>query len=200
MVENILTIYELSDDIDKIDGMSWYQRAQRYAAGLARDYQLSLSTVAGMISALSPATSWSRNQSNVETLLEDNTATFSGYPSSRLKALDILKGANPAKVLPQDKKTGYFWRNIVNPTHETDVTLDSWAVKIAVDMPDLSLSSYSKFVNTAPKYNVMANAYRIAADKIGILPLELQAVVWVAYRRLFATGIHNQDLAHRQNG
>ena len=186
-VDNILKMYHLAskDDID--NGRSWYERASRFCQTLADNYSRTLADVAGIMSCLSPATSFEQNVIDTVNVIAGNDhETVSTYGPQYAKALDIRDwGIRPDDVVGQNK-TAAFWLNIVNPTTNGRVTVDRHSARVAVDVNMTADESYF-YINTPAKYQVLENAYKLAAGKIGVLPHVLQAITWLTYRRLFVT-------------
>lgn len=183
---NILELYEYATE-DEIDaGLSWYQRANRFAAALATTYRVTLDTAAGVIAALSPGCSWEKNMIDATRLLENgDRATVSTYGKMKRKALRILyNGDKSSSDYLGDAKIQCFYQNIVAPDRPGRVTVDRHAVRAAVDY-GMTYDEAIYYCNTPAKYDVIESAYKMAADELGILPQELQAIVWLVYRRLF---------------
>ena len=80
------------------------------------------------------------------------------------------------------RKVRSFYRNILGI--DSAVTVDRHAVAIVYGRP---LSDREiKLLERAGAYTVIASAYRAAARRLGIAPSTLQAVTWLAWRRLKA--------------
>lgn len=186
-VSNIVKMYDLASDDDLEIGRSWYQQASRFCQTLADNYDRSLAAVAGIMSALSPSTSYEQNIiDTVNVIAGQDHETVSTYGKQHVKALEIRdEGIDPALVMGQNK-TAAFWLNIVNPTTNGRVTVDRHSARVAVDVNMTADESYF-YINTPAKYQVLENAYKLAAGKIGVLPHVLQAITWLTYRRLFVT-------------
>jgi hypothetical protein len=61
--------------------------------------------------------------------------------------------------------------------------LDRHAVRIAC--PDAKTAKDAqRILGWAGAYDLIADAYRIAADREGIAPHQMQAITWIAYRDL----------------
>jgi hypothetical protein len=78
-----------------------------------------------------------------------------------------------ALVLPIDPKTApktwAFWQNLWHPHDPTPVTLDVWMFR-AHGLP------VSARLGT---YEALAEAYRSVAAEVGLIPNQLQAIVWL---------------------
>lgn len=184
-VDNIVKMYHLASDDDQEIGRSWYQQASRFCETLAENYDRSLAAVAGIMSALSPSTSYEQNIiDTVNVIAENDHETVSTYGKQHAKALEIRdEGIDPALVMGQNK-TAAFWLNIVNPTTSGRVTVDRHSARVAVDWT-MNADEVYFYNNTTAKYSVLEHAYQLAAEHLDILPHVLQAITWTAYRRLF---------------
>lgn len=164
--ENILTVYRRATPSDLMEGMTWYQNAHLIAREAGN-----VAVGAGILSALSPRMPWSRN---VTLARQGFVSPLDGGALKRsiASANAILAGANPLDILG-GLKTRAFFDNILNPLTSGEVTVDTHAIKIA----GLDRDSAGKGL-----YRDIANAYRDAANAVGIMPLEMQAVTWTVYR------------------
>lgn len=182
-VRNILSVWESATPEQAADGRSWYRNAHRIAVDLADG---DVVKGAGLLAALSPQTSW---WLNVELACD----TFeNGFPSGHFrdaceKARKILAGADPATVLPMQRKTGHFYRCILDPSDADAVCVDRHAhdlmVGTAYGNQDRGLSAHGR-------YALVAHCYREAAQRLGELPSTVQAVTWVVWRdRLDRPGV-----------
>lgn len=171
-VQNIITRYAQANTEQKIAGERWYTTANQLA------YMISNGNIvqgAGVLAALSANKSWTEN-------VKIATDAFrSGKPSKHVKdaltkATRILHGEDPETVLPMHSKTGNFYLCILDPQHPTAVCVDRHAHDVAVGEvygnDDRGLSSKGR-------YNLIADAYREAARRLGTNPATVQAVTWV---------------------
>lgn len=190
---NIIKIYDEATFDEYHQGMLWYHQAEREAAKIADQHRLPMHVVAGVIAALSPNLKWSRNVSDAETVV---SAFMSGlvypvspedvvvcaYPQNVRKAWAILEQmpdiAGVKRILNGPKITAFF-SNIIG---EDACTVDGHARNIyygkRIALKDKRLSIGKK------EYQKIERAYRKAARKIGIRASELQAITWVAWRRI----------------
>lgn len=169
----------------------WYLDANAFAQELSLKYRISLDKCAGIIASLSPAISWEQNKIDAEMLaqlydlnLHNEALThhrFSTYSRNVLKAIEILnQDKQPIVHFSNPKcgfKTRYFYLNILEPKKVTGVTIDRHAVAIA------SGSNKSYKAGLTPKqYRDYADQYIQIAKEFNMMPHELQAVTWVAYK------------------
>jgi hypothetical protein len=191
-VNNIKAIYLLATTQEKIDGANWYKSAHKIALNLADNYGLTLQTAAGVIAALSPRNKWTRNVIDAENLIE----TFVRDPESAVnikvctfnknkeKALKILRNNqdfftdNTREILSGPKLNEFF--NCILGVQD-DVCIDGHAYCIfngsrtsLKDVPSIGVKLRKE----------IKSDFRKAAAKFNISAAEMQAITWVAWRRI----------------
>lgn len=181
LAQNILATYAWANDAHKREGSVWYQSAHTFARGLSERYGITLEQAAGVIAALSPQLSWSRNMTCADEIIRTGD-TRGVLGLSKRNARAILAGAHPLDVL-NGPKTRAFFDNILRPTASHAVTVDVHATDVALGSRGASRGLH---LDRGGRYDAIADAYRSAADSLGILPLVLQAVCWVAWRESYA--------------
>lgn len=174
-VQNVIAVFESATPDQLSAGRNWYQTAHQIADMIADG---DTPVGAGLLAALSPQTSW---EYNIELAAD---AYDSGRPTGHVgdalsKATRILAGIAPEDVLPMDRKTGHFYRCIVDPTDSKAVCVDRHAHDIAVGS---RYGSRGRGLDARGRYNLIADVYREAARRLGELPQVVQAVTWVAWR------------------
>lgn len=114
------------------------------------------------------------------------------------KALSILDNGSLDNIQDQlgaNHKVRNFYNNIIDPTSKMgDTTIDTHAVGVAHFSPfglkdqevvdNFKSPAYSA-EGLKGTYPVYAEAYRQAAEKLGMLPRELQSITWEGIRSLF---------------
>lgn len=174
MIANILRVYDSATPEQRVRGEQWYPVAHGLAAMIADG---DVRVGAGLLAAMSPQTSW---YLNIELAAD---AYETGSPSRHLrdacdKAAKILAGIDPEDVLPMHRKTGHFYRCIVDPSDDWTVCVDRHAHDIAVGQ---RYGQDNRGLSATGRYNKIADAYRHAAREIGIIPQQLQAITWVVW-------------------
>jgi hypothetical protein len=152
------------------EGRQWYPRARAIAEDLGERYGRAPEVVAGVIAALSPRQRWSENVRRAERALAGHGA--GGLGDSERKVAAILGGAAPAEVVC-GPKTSAFRALIVDPSHPSEVCVDTWALRAA---------GWPVDTVTPRQYETVAEAYRIAARHFGELPSAVQATAWILAR------------------
>lgn len=183
----ILEWFDLASEDEISLGSSWYHHAHQYALALADKHDTDLAVAAGVISALSPGTSWERNLVDASNLFEQgNGATVSSYGRNKIKALALIDGTlTPDRAFTeQGYKTLQFWRNILSPDVAGPVTIDRHCTRAALGS-EMKADQALQWSRHPRKYERIQSAYQAAADRVGLLPHQLQAIVWLVFRRLF---------------
>ena len=156
-------------------GLNWYREGNIWCKRVADKHSLSLVTVCGVVSALSPATNWLQNQRDALGIIERKKGYKCGtYGMNVAKARAILKDGMPRFSLKTGPKTYNFFYNLLEPDNSAYIAIDRHAFTIATGEPYVGM--------TAKRYRDISEHYRKAAVKLGLLPNELQAVLWVDYR------------------
>lgn len=178
-VSNVLAVWQSATQEQEQQGRDWYPSAHRLAEMMCDgDARMG----AGLLAALSPQTSW---WLNVE-LASDAYET--GHPSRHVgdalgKASKILCGVDPVEVLPMERKTGMFFRCIVNPSDPDAVCIDRHAHDVAVGEP---FGDRPRGLTAHGRYRLLADVYRAAARSVGELPMVVQATTWVVWRDMIS--------------
>ena len=185
MLDNLLSISASASSETVASGLGWYRLARREARSIGRDYDLTLSASAGIISALSPRTAWLDNLKRARRLAESGESVGIGLHSSR--ALEIRGGARPLSIL-RGRKTRAFYRNIRGDL-ESEITLDVWMTRALLG--DLTLGDRElKSLERVGAYDFLSSIVRSASieysrrARVVIRPAEYQALVWIRARDL----------------
>ncbi len=175
---NIMRVFELSQV-----GFEWYQLAHHLAVELSLDSQYTIAQTSGIIASLSPQKSWSENKKLARAFILHGVRK--GHVGAMInKAVRISETTDRfeiASILNGQKIVSFYW-NILNPMETNHVTIDRHAIGIALNgsnrkpLPSLQI--------TAKQYKFIAECYKYTAEKLDVIPAELQAVTWVTYREL----------------
>jgi len=172
---NILAAYRRASTDDIEYGMNWYASACALAQSLTPD---SPKVGAGIIAALSPMTSWPENIKKAKMMIE--TGNTYGLTSNVSKAAQIRAGKNPLDVL-RGPKVRAFYLNIIGENSAETVTIDRHAIDIAHGrvMSDDERAPWSRIKGNRE----LVTAYLNVAETLDITGAQLQAIVWVYWRR-----------------
>lgn len=174
-VANIITVFQSASEEQEQAGRSWYPTAHRIADMMADG---DVETGAGLLAALSPQTPWDENV-RLACDAYDTGRPAGHFGDALSKATRILAGIKPESVLPMQRKTGHFYRCIVDPADKDAVCVDRHAHDVAVGMV---YGSENRGLDAAGRYSLIADAYREAARQLGEIPQVVQAVTWVVWR------------------
>jgi hypothetical protein len=121
-----------------------------------------------------------------------------GTTPSIEKAINILRDGsreNISRNLGAEHKVRSFYNNIIDPNGKHgDVTIDTHAVAAGTISPHSGHSTEvehnfggpgSSVSGSSGTYPLYAEAYRRAADRLGLLPRQLQSIVWEQIRDLY---------------
>ena len=193
----ILGTYHLSTESERAAGRNWYPSAHRKAIDISGPFRCGVITSAGVIAALSPNNKWERNLIDAQRML-DTFKTDGAYAASQIKvstfdpnkakALAILKLQSPtvddvATVL-NGRKVSAFYRCILGDSQSVCVDGHAYSIWIGHRI------TTTKTPKISPKLYAQITAdYREAARIVSttsqpIAPAELQAITWLAHKRL----------------
>lgn len=182
--QNLRALLALSTPQEVTDGLRWYEVAHGIALH-AGDAERG----AGMLSALSPSLPWGRNVQAFYDVLAGR-ATKAQTGANLAKARRIMAGEPPLDVLG-GPKTRSFYRNILDPSEGLSVTIDRHAYS-ALAGSSLSNSELGRL--TVKPYQIAAGHYRELAAEQGLIPCQLQAILWLTHRRVKATPKERKEL------
>lgn len=190
-VQNIINVFQSAAESQETHGRWWYVTAHDTASMMADG---DVRTGAGLLAALSPQTSW---WLNIRLACD---AYESGDPRGHVgdalsKAARILAGTDPADVLPMARKTGMFYRLILDPYDPEAVCVDRHAHDVAVGEV---YGSRDRGLSAEGRYALIAHCYREAAMRLGELPSVVQAVCWVVWRDRLAGTSTRGDSFNRE--
>lgn len=173
----ILETLAAATDDEHLDGAAWYPAARDIAELVAQIGGWTVEAGAGIIAAFSPQCSWDENVARALAFARGDDA--SGLADGLGKAARIAAGAHPLEVLGGRKVRSFYWNIVGCSAH---VTVDRHAVAIVYGRP---LSDREiKILERCGAYAAIAAFYRATARSVGLEPSTLQAVTWLAWRRL----------------
>ncbi len=148
----IVAAYRAASPDQRARGRAWYTTAHELALMLADG---NAAKGAGVIAALSANKSWADNKRLAADAIAGNP--HGTFADALRKAAAIMAGADPAMVLPMDRKTGHFYRCIVNPADPDAVVIDRHAHDIAVGEV---YGNRNRGLSCPARYAVLAHCYR----------------------------------------
>lgn len=179
-VSNVLAVYAQADADSLREGLSWYLDAHNFANILDPDNPRK---AAGIIAALSPMNGWEPNKNAAAKVYAEGTAFGTHTVPNEVKADSILCGAEPLDVLKGDKVRAFF-RTIAEPFGLIQPVIDRHAFDIAVGR--VTDEKSRGILGRKGVYDLFASVYIDAAKVAGISSSQMQAVTWVAWRKIKA--------------
>ncbi len=200
MFDAIVDTFASADESTVAAGLSWYSHTAaqaveyvRTAALAASGQSLTFPQAAGIIAALSPATGWGDNTAGAIEFAVTG-AMLAQVPLFNSRAAAIFDGAEPLSVLG-GRKVRSFYRNIADPTNPGPVTVDRHAISLTFGVK-LSERQLKPLAGNVGGYAYCAAAYRAAARYLNLVPNQVQAVTWLAWRQDNTYRGRNGDLPH----
>jgi hypothetical protein len=173
--DRIVRTYQRATDDDMTRGAAWYADGETIVHALSAESGYSPEHVAAVVSHLSPRTTWSRNVYGATMLVTTDTAPTC-IRANVERARRALASDTPLDTFG-GPKTRRFARNLLGD--RSVVTVDVWAARVAfgdsVDNPEAALSRVGV-------YDAVEHAYRLAAARLGVDPVTVQATTWIVAR------------------
>lgn len=189
LAANVRQAWDAADTESRLEGAQWYANAHALASELDPSDP---ARAAAVIAVLSPQQGWERNVTLAKSAYQDGCA--SGTVGTFCRRADaIMDGADPDKVLGGPKVRA-FWHLIADPSDDWHVCVDRHAVDIALG--EVRSQRSRKVLERAGAYERVAAAYRQVAAELGVLPSEVQAVTWCAWRRAKAGLARNERVGN----
>tara|TARA_R110000744_G_scaffold122155_1_gene227106 strand:+ start:1958 stop:2578 length:621 start_codon:yes stop_codon:yes gene_type:complete len=170
-------------------GIEWYEIANKEANKIAKKYNLEVYKVAQVISALSPRNKWEQNIKDANKLCEAYTVGLHPtdikvctFHSNKFKAFNIL--ASNVQITNNSLKTYNFVNNIAYLSSE-HVTVDIWHLRacfknnIKINSANIGKIAYKQIKDIT--INI--------ANKLGLKPYDLQAIIWISTQNYFNNNI-----------
>ena len=176
---HVLRWYRKANRHQRRHGLQWYKNAHKFCRVLGESTGYSTETVAGILAALSPQLAWGDNLLGCLSLVKTEVipANLNIYPANIDKAHRILAGESPLAVLGGHKVRA-FYCNVLKPIHSRQVTIDTHTARVAFNTLELP----PQWVFTPKGNRILQQGYRLAARRRRMLPLRLQAIVWLVMR------------------
>lgn len=170
-------------------GLNWYRNAHAQCVEAAQRLGVEPEHFIGAVAALSPGLRWELNVQQAEQLaravLANRPIPIVGTYGRRnaIKAVSCLKGADPLSLFSErtSPKVRAFYSCLVAPESATDVVIDRHAYAAAYGLVGERGGSPDQRI-TPKRYSTVAAAYRKLAESAKLLPHQIQAVVWCAWR------------------
>lgn len=186
--DNILAVYEQATRQEEIDGILWYASAKAACQELSEKYSVPLNVVVGVVAVLSPINKWDRNLKDAENMLKSvqdgvhpDKVKVCTFNSNKMKAWRMLVTHNVPAYL-KGQKVNSFYANIMGD--DSIITIDGH-IRNVCNNEIVGMASGKRV--TAKAYREITEAFKRVAASLNLMAYELQAIVWVAWRRLIAS-------------
>lgn len=193
LCDNLRNLYTSTKSSDVSLGCAWYPAAQRIIREWSDHYELPVTTVACVISALSPQCSWERNLIIANDILARRPPSIGGALHACIRKAEILRDEHDTsngtlaylstfyrmrRVFPCGPKVANFAENLAGNMHEY-VTVDTHGCQAALNNPLATVT-----LKWTP-YRIFADCYTAVACEVGYSPAEFQAIIWYTWKRLY---------------
>jgi hypothetical protein len=199
-VSNIVGTYLLSSSVEKSDGIEWYARAIVAAQTISNSTGVNVNKVAGVIAALSPNNRWDRNLIDAENVCKVYTngdesdvlqVKVCTYGKMLLKAVQILQCDKVSEIpgILNGRKIRAFYECIVGKSDAVVVDGHAYSIWIGErltmkQVPNIGIKLYASitadYIQATEEINAKFNT--------NLMPYQVQAITWVAWRRLHSVG------------
>jgi len=162
----LIKFFEENKEQFTYDSIWWYSEMSTTISNLGNDFMKDCA----MFSLMSINCSLERNIIKFEEYA--NTGKFKGLCPDKFDKLLIAETEIEMWNILGGRKIQNFFMNLYQPLNPNYVTIDRWSARLVGH--DKNLSS--------KQYNMLAQVYFNVAQELNILPNQLQAATWVAYR------------------
>ena len=195
---SILGTYQLATEPERLKGKYWYSQAHKAALDISGPFACGVITSAGVIAALSPHNKYERNLLDAQRLL-DTFKTLGAHAAAQIrvgtfdtnkaKALALLKMQSPTVgdvvTVLNGLKLIAFYRCILGDSQAVCVDGHAYSIWVGERIttsktPKISPRLYAQIT---ADYTKAAQLISTAHNTI-IQPSELQAITWLAHKRL----------------
>jgi hypothetical protein len=196
--DNILKVFARADRTDLDEGLAAYFRYRQTMEAVGKLYGYTLEQTAAAFSALSPNNDYVGNLRSLVSVIvahkearergeepgETERFTVSSYRACARRALLYLSGT-PFLEHAKGPKTRSFYLNITQPWLPYHVTVDGHMVSVWTgERLRVKEVARSKALGSGRRYGRVADDFRLVAYRLGILPNQVQAVTWFAWKRI----------------
>ena len=167
-------------------GDNSYQYIHRRCHHMAADNWLPVERAVAVTAVISPIITWEENIAQADALCwESATGTKAGLslsalPTTVAQARRILAGESALDVIRGRKVWNFYW-SILHPDNPLTVCVDRHVGRAALGW-DLGWREVDTLLKVEGTYQLIAEAVRVVARREGLLPLQLQALLWLVMR------------------
>lgn len=193
---NLEAAFLQHDPIDYESGLMAYKQYNRLMQMLADKYYCSIEQVTAVFVSTSPNNDYMNNLRSTVSILEGwkngdplERITISTYHHCRTRAWKYLTGEWDFWTKTKGPKIKSFYKNIIDPSSHEHVTIDGHMVGAWAGRRILM----KEVAHTRFNYETIANDAKSVAKMYGLVPCELQAIIWFAWKR-FHQVVYNENL------
>lgn len=193
--EAILSVYKLATVAEQQHGITWYPQARSIAQGIADRYGIHEAEAIGVMAALSPRNRWERNVIDAENLVAAFVAggaeaaeavkvcTFGKNKTKAVRILQagVLTDADVLAILSGPKLREFY--SCIRGLAEVCIDGHAYSIWTGGRIPLAEVPSIGVKIRRQIKAD-----YTAAADQVGVTPSAMQAITWVAWRRIHGVG------------
>jgi hypothetical protein len=166
--KNLLDFYVKYKGQYEVNDVLWYSNMSTIIRSNGGDFRRNCAIFALM----SINTSLTSNIKKFDHYIE--TGEFRGLFPDKFIKIQKAKSEEDLLTALNGNKVKNFFMNLYNPVDPKYVTIDRWAYRVA--------GFQGKPTNK--RYIEVANAYKTASNKLGLLPNQLQSCTWCAIRKI----------------
>lgn len=179
--------YERADETDRRDGAAAYWTYFNVISRFASHYGFRFSHTLAAFVALSPNSDYWGNLRSLAGVLAAaragdpvETVTVSTYNHCRDRAYSYALGTVDFMSTVKGQKIRSFYQNIFDPQNPQPVTIDGhmYCAWLGVDRP------MKEAIVPRNQYEDVAADFRAVAGQCGLLPNQLQAIIWLTRKRI----------------
>ena len=184
---NMHRVLDAADSIDRAEGLEAYAAYRSTMEGLSARYGFTLNQTTAAFVALSPNNDYKGNLKSLVTVLHGisegwalDEFTVTTYRACFLRAHAYASGELDFMAHSRGPKTRAFYRNILDPGDRTPVTVDGHMMGIWVDRRMKMVDA----IRAGVSYDVVAHGIRSVAFARCLIPNQVQATLWFAWKRM----------------
>lgn len=187
--ENFIRVYNLSLPIEREIGSEYYarQRAKMMIRVKKSNSQFTLPQIIGAFAVLSPNNAVSTNYRALDICLQiamgilPESAKVPAYGLNKQKALAILRSKEDPLEIVKGQKVTAFYLNTLNPDNSNHLTIDGHILGCWMNKR-INLRGEGDI--PAMEYELICSHLKLAATWTCYTPLQLQAILWLTWKRL----------------
>jgi len=177
-------------------GKNSYRAIRAHAGEIHKAYsqEISLAKSVAILAVLSPIITWEENLVDARQICQEelggrkNGRPISALPANVEKARRMVRGESATQVM-RGQKVWSFFHSILHPDNPFSVCVDRHVGRVALGW-SLTWRQVDTLLKKKGVYEQVAESYREVAPRVGLLPLELQAIAWLVTRE----GLHQGRL------